>query len=176
MNKSIHNPCIDPEAYLSPGVWVVGDVRIARLANIWFGSVLRGDINYVEVGEGSNIQDQCVLHVTRELPCRVGAWVTVGHRVVLHGCRVEDRCLIGMGAVVLNDAIIGEGAIVGAGSVVPEGMQVPPESLALGVPARVIRPLRKKEQVGLRLAKSYVRLAKEYRQGRFPLFPLQEGD
>ena len=169
-------PKIDPTAYLSPGVWVMGDVQIAKDANIWFGSVLRGDINKIEVGEGSNIQDHSVLHVTRDLPCKVGAWVTVGHRVTLHGCTVEDRCLIGMGATVLDGAVIGENSIVGAGTLVPERMQVPPNSLVFGVPGRVIRKLNEQPTRGERIARDYVEVAKQHRSGEFPPLEIIDND
>lgn len=159
---------IDPSVFVAPGVHLIGDVRLGPQASIWHGSVLRGDINFVEVGTGSNIQDLSVLHVTRRRPCRIGAWVTAGHRVILHGCVIEDRCLIGMGAIVLDGAVVGEGSLVGAGCLVPERMKIPPDSLVLGVPGRVIRTLGEDECPGERLARDYVKLAEEYRQGKYP--------
>jgi carbonic anhydrase/acetyltransferase-like protein (isoleucine patch superfamily) len=161
-------PGIDPSAFIAPGVHLIGDVRIGPRASIWHGSVLRGDINFIEVGEDTNIQDLSVMHVTRKLPCRVGAWVTAGHRVTLHGCVIEDRCLIGMGAIVLDGAVVGEGSLVGAGCLVPECMKVPPNSLVLGAPGRIVRTLGEGECPGERLARDYVKLAEEYRQGIYP--------
>lgn len=163
-------PRIDPSAYLAPGVWILGDVRVGPQASVWFGSVLRGDLHFIEVGAATNIQDLCVLHVTEEYPCRVGAGVTVGHRAILHGCVVEDRCLIGMGAIVLDGAVIGEGSVVGAGCVVTEGSQIPPGSLVLGVPGRVRRSLAARESPAEALASDYLGYAREHREGKFPLY------
>lgn len=149
----------------------MGDVRLGPQASIWFGSVLRGDINYIEVGQGSNIQDLSLMHVTDELPCRVGRWVTVGHRVTLHGCTIEDKCLIGMGATILDGAIIGEGSLVGAGCLVTEGSIIPPGSLVVGLPGRVIRPLKDGECRGEYLAHKYIEVANAHREGKYLPFP-----
>jgi len=177
MSSGQIEPKIDASAYVSPGCRVMGDVRLGPRASVWFGSVLRGDINSIEVGEGTNIQDLCLLHVTEEHPCRVGAWVTVGHRVILHGCAVEDRCLIGMGAIVLDGAVIGEGSMIGAGSVVTEGTTIPRGSLVLGVPGRVVRPLEEGQRPGERIARDYLGYALQHRKGRYPLDepPSKEG-
>lgn len=118
---------------------VIGRVRLKENASIWFGSVLRGDNEWIEIGDSSNIQDGCTLHTDPGLPLTVGARCTIGHSVILHGCTIGDDCLIGMGAIVLNGARIGANSIVGAGSLVTENKEFPPNSLIVGAPARVVR-------------------------------------
>lgn len=159
-------PDLGEDVWLAPGVVLVGEVVIHARATVLFNSVLRGDINRVELGEGSNIQDLCMLHVADEWPCIVGREVTVGHMALLHGCVVEDCCLIGMGARVLNGAVIGRGSIVAAGALVPEGMRVPPGSLVAGLPAQVKRALRPEEaDPGRRWAAKYIKVARALRTG-----------
>jgi len=126
---------------VAPGAAVVGDVRLGKDVSFWYGCVARGDLAPVTVGDRSNIQDGTVMHVGDDSPCVVGADVVVGHRVMLHGCRVEDACLIGMQATLLDDCVVGEGSIVGAGALVTQRMVVPPHSLVLGAPAKVVRTL-----------------------------------
>lgn len=160
-------PEIDPTAFIAPTAVLIGETVIGAQAGVYFHCVLRGDINRIEVGAGTNIQDLSMLHVDDDFPCLVGRDVTVGHRAILHGCVIEDRCLIGMGAVVLSGARIGAGGIVAAGAVVPEGMQVPPGQLVAGVPARVKRALpadaaRMLEQS----AHTYRKVARAYLTGR----------
>jgi carbonic anhydrase/acetyltransferase-like protein (isoleucine patch superfamily) len=158
-------PRVHPSVFVADGAVLVGDVKIAADASVWYNAVLRGDINSVSVGERTNIQDGAVLHVTEECPVVVGDDVTVGHRAIVHGCVVENASLIGMGAVVLDRARIGARALVAAGAVVLEGMIVPPGVLAAGVPARVIRPLTDEEQAGvLGSAKRYVEYAQRSRE------------
>lgn len=160
-------PQVAADAWLAPGVVLVGEVVIHARVTVLFNAVLRGDINRVEVGEGSNIQDLSMLHVADEWPCIVGREVTVGHMALLHGCVVEDCCLIGMGARVLNGAVIGRGSIVAAGALVPEGMRVPPGSLVAGLPAQVKRTLRPEEtDPGRRWAAKYVKVGRALRTGR----------
>jgi len=158
---------IHPRAWIAPGVVVVGDVRIEEDASIWYGSVLRGDLAPIHVGRGTNVQDLTVIHVDRDMPARIGARVTVGHRSVIHGCTVEDEALIGMGAVLLNGCRIGRGAFVGAGAVVGEGFEVPEGMFAAGVPARirgrVDEALRSRILDGSR---TYITAAEGYRAGR----------
>jgi carbonic anhydrase/acetyltransferase-like protein (isoleucine patch superfamily) len=153
---------------MTEDVIVVGDVRIAEGVSIWFGSVIRGDVNRITIGARTNIQDNCTLHVTwKKAPLVIGADVTVGHGAVLHGCSIEDSCLIGMGAKLLDNAVIGEQSIVGAGAIVLEGFEVPPGSLVAGVPARVLRPLADKERSGLRQwAGNYELYVQQYRKHR----------
>jgi len=130
---------IDPSAYIAPGAVVLGDVTLGADSSVWYNAVIRGDMAPISIGNETNIQDLSVLHVDEGLPCIVGNRVGVGHRVILHGCTVEDESLIGMGAVLLNRVRIGTGSVVGAGSLLTEGTQIPPNSLVLGVPARVVR-------------------------------------
>jgi len=137
----VKEPRIHPTAYLAPNALVVGDVVIEEQASVWFGCVLRAEEAPIVIGPRTNVQDLTVIHTDAGRPCRVGREVTIGHRVVLHGATVEDGALIGIGAIVLNGAVVGREAIVGAGAVVPEGAVVPPRSLAVGVPARIVRPL-----------------------------------
>jgi carbonic anhydrase/acetyltransferase-like protein (isoleucine patch superfamily) len=142
---------------------VIGEVSVGELAGIWFNAVCRGDINRIVVGERTNIQDGCVLHVTKELPVVVGADVTVGHMAMLHGCTVHDACLIGMSATVLDRAQVGPFAVVAAGSVVKEGFVVPEGTLVAGVPARVVRELTGEERAFLlQSAENYIGYARSF--------------
>lgn len=150
----------------------MGDVTLEAESSVWYGCVLRGDMAPISVGSRSNLQDGTMVHVDEEVPCRVGSRVGVGHRVILHGCTVEDECLIGMGAVLLNGVRIGTGSVVAAGAVLPEGMEVPPRSLVMGVPARIVRPVD--ERLASRIAETwahYVEQARAHRSGRYPLHP-----
>lgn len=126
---------------VAPGAAVVGDVRLGKDVSFWYNAVARGDLAPVIVGDRSNIQDGSVMHVGDGSPCIVGADVVVGHRVMLHGCRVEDACLIGMQATLLDDCVVGEGSIVGAGALVTQRMVIPAHSLVLGAPARIVRSI-----------------------------------
>jgi carbonic anhydrase/acetyltransferase-like protein (isoleucine patch superfamily) len=145
---------------------VVGDVELGADASVWYGSVLRGDVHHIRVGARTNLQDQCVVHVTRgRFACEIGEEVTVGHRATVHGCRVGDGALIGIGAVVLDGARIGEGAVVGAGAVVAPGAEVEPGMLVLGIPARPARPVRADEREQNRLQTlAYVETARAHRK------------
>jgi carbonic anhydrase/acetyltransferase-like protein (isoleucine patch superfamily) len=145
---------------------VIGDVVIGPDSSVWFGAVVRGDIHSIRVGARTNLQDHCVVHVTRHrFPVEIGDEVTVGHRATVHGCRVGDGALVGIGAIVLDGAEIGEGALVGAGAVVPPGMRIPPFVLVRGVPARVVRTLEEAERRAQReRALAYVADALLYRQ------------
>jgi gamma-carbonic anhydrase len=156
-------PTTGERVLVCPGATLVGAVDLGDDVSVWFGAVLRGDLARVSVGQGSNVQDGAVLHVGDHSPCLVGQQVVVGHRVVLHGCRVEDGCLIGMQATILDDAIVGEGSLVAAAALVTAGTIIPPRSLVLGSPARVVRPLRDEEVTYQRaLAEKYVRLKENY--------------
>ena len=157
-------PRVGRDVYVSDTAAVVGDVALGAGASVWFGASLRGDVNWIAVGPGSNVQDNATVHVSRGThPCRIGAGVTVGHNAVVHGCTVEDDCLVGMGAVVLDGAVIGAGSIVGAGALVTMNAVVPPRSLVLGSPARVVRPLSDAEVERNRAnALHYVRMARMY--------------
>jgi carbonic anhydrase/acetyltransferase-like protein (isoleucine patch superfamily) len=143
-------PQIDAMAYVSPHAVVMGDVRLAAHASVWPMAVLRGDINFIEIGQGSNIQDGSIVHLAEDLPVIVGKLVTVGHRAILHACTVEDECLIGMGATILDGAVIGKGSIVGAHALVTKGTHIPPGSLVMGTPAKVVRALSATEIADIR--------------------------
>ncbi len=156
-------PQIAASAYIAESADVIGAVEIAENASIWFHSVLRGDIEPICVGANSNIQDGSILHTMLGSPVVVGDWVTVGHRAVLHGCTVESHCLIGMGAVVLNNVRVGEGSIVAAGALVLENTVIPPRSLYLGVPARFQRQLTDGDRVFIDLhASEYLKYKERY--------------
>ena len=159
-------PKIADDALVCAGAAVVGDVRIAEGASVWYGCVLRGDMNYIEIGAHSNIQDGTVVHLGDNDATIVAEHVVVGHRAVLHGCTIEKHCLIGMQATVLDGATIGAGSIVGAGAIVSAGAVIPPLSLVLGVPAKVVKTLPpEKEDAHRMLAEKYARLAHNYRNG-----------
>lgn len=161
---------IDETAYLAPGTHIAGQVRIAARASIWFGAVVRGDMDRVDIGVESNIQDNCILHTDWGLPTRLGDRVTLGHGAIVHGSIVEDESLIAMKAVVLSGCVIGRHCLVGAGAVVPEGTKVPEGSLVLGLPAKVVRPLKPAEiERVIKNAATYVELAAQYRSARHPI-------
>jgi len=143
-------PQIDPTAYVAAQAVVIGDVRLAAHSSVWPTAVLRGDINFIEIGEGSNIQDGSIVHLADDLPVIVGKLVTVGHRAILHACTVEDECLIGMGATILDGALIGKGSIIGAHALVTKGTRIPPGSLVMGTPAKVVRSLHPEEIADIR--------------------------
>lgn len=147
---ALGSPNIDPTAWVAPEAVVSGRVTLGPLVSIWHGSVLRGDLEPIVVGEGSNIQDLCVLHTDHGLPTRIGAYVTVGHRAIVHGAVVGDGCLIGMGAIVMGGAVLEDECLVGAGSVVPQNKRFPARSLILGVPARLVRVLSAEEIESIR--------------------------
>ena len=134
-----NKPTIDKDAFIANGAQVMGDVVIKKDASIWYNSVLRGDINQIIIGERSNIQDGCILHLENDLPCIVENDVTVGHHVNLHACHVEEGCLIGIGAIILSGARIGKGSIIGAGAVILERTHIPPYSLVVGCPGKIIK-------------------------------------
>lgn len=163
-------PDIHPTAYVAPTAVVLGEVTLGAEASVWYTSVLRGDMAPIRIGARSNIQDGTIVHVDEGIPCTVGERVGVGHRAILHGCVVEDDCLIGMGSILLNRCRIGAGSVVAAGAVVPEGMEVPPGSLVMGVPGRIVR--RVDQALAERIAETwshYVEQAKAHRAGKYPL-------
>lgn len=143
-------PVLGKGVYIASGAVVVGDVTLGDGASVWYNAVLRGDINRIVVGAGSNIQDNSVLHLADELPCIVGDFVTVGHSAIVHACTVGDECLIGMGAVILDGAEIGAQCLIGAKALVTQGTKIPAGSLVLGAPAKVVRPLSPDERSGLK--------------------------
>ncbi|ROQ73333.1 2,3,4,5-tetrahydropyridine-2,6-dicarboxylate N-acetyltransferase [Streptomyces sp. ADI92-24] len=158
-------PEIDASAFTAPTSVVIGEVTMAAGSSVWYHAVLRADCGPIVIGAGSNIQDNCSVHVDPGFAVTVGERVSVGHNAVLHGCTIEDDVLIGMGATVLNGAHIGTGSLVAAQALVPQGMRVPPGSLVAGVPAKVKRQLTEEELDGLKFnAVGYTELAKAHRQ------------
>jgi carbonic anhydrase/acetyltransferase-like protein (isoleucine patch superfamily) len=154
------SPRLGRGAFIARTAIVLGDVTLGERANVWYGAVLRGDINRIVVGADTNIQDNAVVHVSDEFACEIGARVTVGHSAIVHACRVGDEVLVGMGAIVLDGAVVGAQSIIGAQALVKQGMEIPPGSLVLGAPARVVRKLERRERQAIkRLAAKYVAYA-----------------
>jgi carbonic anhydrase/acetyltransferase-like protein (isoleucine patch superfamily) len=137
---------VDPTAFVAPGAVVLGDVHLGAHASVWFGAVVRGDTEMIRIGARTNLQDGTIVHADPGCPCLVGDDVTVGHRVLLHGCRVGSGSLIGMSSTLMNGAVIGERCLIGAGTLITEGKQIPPGSLVMGSPGKVIRALTAAEQ------------------------------
>lgn len=164
-------PKVGKKVYIAETAVVEGRVTLGDGSSVWPGAVLRGDINRIEVGRYSNIQDLSVLHVESNRPCLVGNYVVVGHTTILHACTVKDGSLVGMGSIVLDGAVIGPGTLLGAGSLVPQGKRLKPGSLYFGRPAKLVRKLTQKEIHGLiEWAKRYVRYAEEHLAGRFEFY------
>ncbi len=162
-------PRIAASAYISASADVIGSVEIGENSSVWFQCVLRGDIEPIRLGTNSNLQDGTVVHTMVGAPVTVGDWVTVGHRAVLHGCTIENNCLIGMAAVLLNHVRVGEGSIVAAGAVVAEYTVIPPRSLYMGVPARLKRAVVEEEQGFIRShAENYLKYKATYLAGQKP--------
>ena len=150
-------PKLGKGVFIARTAVVLGDVTLGAHSSVWYGAVLRGDINRIVVGHHSNVQDNSVLHLADDFPCVLGNWVTVGHGAIIHACRVGDECLVGMGAVILDGAVIGRQSIIGAKALVTQGKKIPPGSLVLGAPAKVVRKLSKEERAGLKgWAQKYV--------------------
>lgn len=159
-------PQIDPTAWVAPDANVIGRVRLAQGASVWFGATLRGDMEPIEVGQGSNVQEACVLHTDAGFPLVIGADCTIGHRATLHGCTIGEGSLIGMGATILNGARIGRGCLIGACALITEGKEIPDFSLVMGSPGKIIRALDAEAQARLRAsAAGYQANAARFRQG-----------
>lgn len=160
-------PIVHPTAFVHASAHVVGDVELGEDASVWFNTVLRGDVNAIRVGRGTNVQDGTVVHVHRQGPPTVlGDFVTVGHAARLHGCTIASHCLIGIGAIVLDGVELGEESLVAAGSLVPPGMKTPPRSFLIGAPARIRREVSAEDlELIRRSAESYIALKNEYRAG-----------
>jgi len=161
----LKKPQIDPSAFIAPGAVIMGDVTVAADCSVFFGAVIRAEHDRITIGRGTNIQDNCVLHVDTGLPMTIGRDVTVGHTAILHGCTVGDNTLIGMGAIVLNGAVIGKNCIIGAGALVPQNAVIPDGTLAFGSPARVRRELTEEEMASnARAASSYIAEGRQYKE------------
>ena len=162
-----NRPMVDTSAFIAPTASLIGDVAIAGGASVWFGCVLRGDVDRIQVGKNSNIQDLTICHTDKGLPLSVGNGVTVGHRCILHGCSVKDGCLIGMGAIIMNGAVVGRGSIVAAGAIILENTVIPPFSLVAGIPGEIKRPLSEDEVLPktAETARTYRELAAKYMSG-----------
>ena len=151
------NPRLGKGVYLAQTAVVLGDVTLGAHSSVWYGAVVRGDINRIVIGHHSNIQDNAVLHLADHFPCIIGNWVTVGHSAIVHACQVGNEVLVGMGSVILDGAVIGKQSIVGAKALVTQGMKIPPGSLVLGSPAKIVRKLSREERAGLKWwAEKYV--------------------
>jgi carbonic anhydrase/acetyltransferase-like protein (isoleucine patch superfamily) len=159
-------PKVASSCYIDPSAQVIGRVEIGERSSVWCNVTIRGDVNEIRIGEESNVQDNCVIHVEHDLfPTILGDRVTVGHSVTLHGCTIEDDCLIGIGAIVLNGAIVGKGSIIAAGALVPEGMVIPPYSMVMGIPGKVKREITEPEKERFREnAQNYVKYREIYRE------------
>lgn len=167
--KEPHTPTIHPDAFVAPNATVLGRVTVASEASIWYGCVVRGDIEPITIGEQTNIQDNTVVHIDPGLPTLIGARVGVGHRCLIHGCVIEDECLIGMGATVLSGAVIETGSVIAAGALITEGTKVPAGSLVMGVPAKVVRPVDDELRSRIDLTwRDYLEMARAHKAGRFP--------
>ena len=160
-----HEPITDGEFYVADSATVLGKVRLCENASIWFGAVLRGDTELITIGEGSNVQDCSVLHTDLGFPLDIGKDVTIGHKVMLHGCTIGDGSLIGINSVVLNGAKIGKGCLIGANALITEGMEIPDGSLVLGSPGKIKGELNEDQKQGLILsAKHYVQNSKRFKE------------
>lgn len=160
-----HTPLISTQSFIAPDAWVIGQVEIAENVSIFFNVVLRGDIEKISVGVGTNLQEHVVVHTSHGMSdARIGTNVTVGHRAIIHGCHIGNTCLIGMGATILDNAEIGDFSMIGAHTLIPKGMIVPPRSLVLGTPGKVVRAITENEEHELRLsAERYQELGAYYR-------------
>jgi len=155
-------PKIHKSVFIAPTASVIGDVVVGAESSIWFGAVVRGDINRITIGKRTNVQDLSVLH-TDNLPCMIGDEVTIGHRAIVHGCTIGNRILIGMGSILMNDVIIEDDVVIGAGALITEGIKIPSRTLVIGFPARIKRDLTEEEVKRLQsTASHYVENAKKY--------------
>ena len=153
---------IGRNAFIAETAVLIGDVRVGTHASIWYNTIIRADLNRIEIGAYSNIQDGTVIHLEKDQPCLIGEYVTVGHMAMLHGCVIEDDCLIGMGAIILTGAKIGKGSIIAAGALIPEGKIIPEKSLVMGMPGKVVRQVTEHDFTGRQGASNYVEYAKVY--------------
>jgi carbonic anhydrase/acetyltransferase-like protein (isoleucine patch superfamily) len=164
-NTRFRPELVDPSAWIAPNATVLGDVTIGAESTVWYQAVIRGDTDAIRIGRETNIQDGCVLHADPGVPCTIGDRVTVGHAAIVHGATVEDDCLIGMKAVIMNRTRIGKGSLVAVGAIVTEGIEIPPGSLVMGQPAKVKRQVTEQDQALIRhAAEHYVEAGRVYRK------------
>ena len=162
-------PNVHPTSFIHSTATVCGNVTLGARVSVWAGAVIRGDSDTIEIGEDSNIQDGTVVHVDEGVPTKIGKRVGVGHRAIIHGATVEDDCLIGMGAILLNGTYVSTGSIVAAGAVCREGMEIPPNSLVMGVPGRIVRQTTEEERQRIKkTVDAYLKLQDEHGSGRYP--------
>lgn len=159
------NPTVSASAFVAPDAWIIGDTSVGETVSIFFNAVLRGDIEPIRVGRGTNLQEHVLVHTSHGMsPALIGEDVTVGHRAIIHGCSIGNRCLIGMGATILDNAEVGDDCIIGAHTLIPKGMRIPPRSLVVGTPGKVVRQLTNEELQSLvASAKGYQELGAAYR-------------
>ncbi len=163
LNFKEKQPHIDPSCFIAPSADVIGEVVIGKASSLWFNATVRGDVSSIHIGEGSNIQDNTVVHCTIDVPVSIGDSVTIGHGAILHSCSIGDGCLIGMGSTILDGAVLAEETLVGAASLIPPGKTYPPKSLVMGSPAKFIRALTEIELQDMREnARQYQRASAEY--------------
>jgi carbonic anhydrase/acetyltransferase-like protein (isoleucine patch superfamily) len=156
-------PKVHDSVYVAPGAYIIGDTTIGKDSSVWFNAVLRGDENSITIGEKSSIQDNSTIHLFEESPVVIGDEVTVGHNVILHGCNISNRCIIGMGSTIMDDVEIGEECIIGANTLIPPGKKIPPRSLVLGSPGKVVRELTEKDDELIQLSiDTYVQRGREF--------------
>ncbi len=161
------NPKVHKSAYVAPTAVIVGDVTVDEGASIWDGAVLRGDVSYIRVGKNSNVQDNAVIHVSHGVPTIIGENVTIGHLAMVHAAKIEDNVIIGINSVVLDNAVIGEGSVIGAGAVVTANTKIPPNSLALGIPAKVVKSGEDIKKMAVENGLIYQKLRDEHRSGKY---------
>ncbi len=163
-------PRIGKSSFIAKSAVIIGNVIVGENCGIWPNAVIRGDLNEIKIGDGSNIQDCCVIHTNEKYPVKIGKNVSIGHGAIIHGAIIEDECLIGMNATVLNGARIGRGSLIGANTLVREEMDVPSNSLVLGVPGKIVRKDKKLVKEIILNAESYQKLAREHKEGKYSIF------
>ena len=164
-------PVIDETSYIAPTATIIGNVKIGKNCCIFPGAVIRGDENTITIDDGSNVQDCCVIHVDKDHKTVIGRNVTLGHGAIVHGATIEDNCIIGMHSTILNGAVIGRGSIIGANALVTTDTVIPPNSLVLGVPGKVVKQNEEYEKQAIENAKVYQKLTKEYKENKFYFYP-----
>jgi len=160
-----NQPQIHPSVFIAPTAQIIGDVHIGEQSSVWFHSVIRGEFDKISVGEKTNIQDLCTCHADENIPLKIGNGVTIGHRSIVHGCTIEDKCLIGMGAIIMNHAMIGKGSVIAAGTVVLENTIIPPYSLVTGVPGKVKKTYKNQKAIEQKIrtmSNDYIGIAQNF--------------